>query len=429
MFEKGRCDTVSKITSNGKDSAENFDDMISLFIARAIGLSDNQDSDGDGLTDCREINGMVLPNSKIVQSDPRDPDTDKDGLTDGEEMNVGAKVYTYRECKNLLPNVLLYDVETDMDNDIFTAYYGIKSDPTKIDSDDDGYNDFRINGKNDLSDPNPFVLDIHVYAINESDRYVPITEYKADKVTVGKVYYGGNQSWFSNYNGKQGKKIQTNGCGAIAALDVFLYFALNGVIYTSDINKYFLEIDNGIIKYEEYIDWVLYWTEPEKLLSYKQYEVFGAWGSTVVRWFNRYYDTEFIENSGVIRHPKFEDFSYVYMSDYRKSVIQKNIIDMIKRNIPVMILIGPNILGDELPIYKIIDPSDTSFDTSDISIIQLSENQKTDKHWLTITEFIVDDVTNKKYIKVQSWGDVYYLDYDKWLECQDGTWWDGILFM
>ena len=141
MFEKGRCDTVSRITSNGKNSAENFDDMISLFIARAIGLSDSQDSDGDGLTDCREINGMVLPNSKIVQSDPRDPDTDKDGLSDGKEMNVGAKVYTYRKWKNLLADILIYDVETDMENDIFTAYYGIKSDPTKIDSDDDGFDD------------------------------------------------------------------------------------------------------------------------------------------------------------------------------------------------------------------------------------------------------------------------------------------------
>jgi hypothetical protein len=46
---------------------------------------DPTDTDGDGLSDWREINGVPE-----YQTDPNDPDTDNDGLNDGDEVNGGS---------------------------------------------------------------------------------------------------------------------------------------------------------------------------------------------------------------------------------------------------------------------------------------------------------------------------------------------------
>ncbi len=78
------------------------------------GLSKVVDSDGDGLTDYDENNGMRTSiGDIIIKTDPNDPDSDDDKLTDGEEMGMR-----------------------------YSDKYYLNSNPTKIDSDGDGLDDF-----------------------------------------------------------------------------------------------------------------------------------------------------------------------------------------------------------------------------------------------------------------------------------------------
>lgn len=48
-------------------------------------------------------------------------------------------------------------------------------------------------------------------------------------------------------------------------------------------------------------------------------------------------------------------------------------------------------------------------------------------HWMTITEFVVDDITGEKWMTVQNWGDKEYINFDQWIENQYGTLADGLL--
>ncbi|MFC6758044.1 hypothetical protein ACFQER_17175 [Halomicroarcula sp. GCM10025894] len=79
------------------------------------------DTDGDGLPDSIELNGIPLGNGRTVETDPLDPDTDGDGLEDGEEILVDQFV-------------------THPDND--AQYYLMNSDPTLLDSSGSGLSDY-----------------------------------------------------------------------------------------------------------------------------------------------------------------------------------------------------------------------------------------------------------------------------------------------
>jgi hypothetical protein len=123
---------------------------------------DGTDTDGDGLTDCQEEEGMHDSAGFLVfTSDPREADTDGDGLTDGEEVGEpfavpgGAKVFT------VFSDPRAEDTESDGVSDPQEADSGsrarsnetdgdglsdldeltIGTDPTIVDTDGDGYGD------------------------------------------------------------------------------------------------------------------------------------------------------------------------------------------------------------------------------------------------------------------------------------------------
>ncbi|MDO8428551.1 MAG: Ig-like domain repeat protein [Candidatus Diapherotrites archaeon] len=78
----------------------------------------NGDSDGDGLSDYEEINGMRTQFSNLfIKTDPYEEDTDGDGLTDNVEMNLGGGTNANQQ-------------------------YLTKSNPSKLDSDNDGLTDY-----------------------------------------------------------------------------------------------------------------------------------------------------------------------------------------------------------------------------------------------------------------------------------------------
>lgn len=100
-----------------------------------VGDIDTTDTDGDGLYDIYETAGMLLPNGRYVYTDPTNPDTDGDGLSDGEEMGI---------IKSFEEQDALKKMELELkgfDNKVYAEYFDYRSNPTKKDTDGDGYED------------------------------------------------------------------------------------------------------------------------------------------------------------------------------------------------------------------------------------------------------------------------------------------------
>jgi Mg-chelatase subunit ChlD len=104
-----------------------------------------KDTDGDGLTDCQETQGVMSGFHKIYTSDPAKPDTDGDGLKDGEE--AGSPVtgpYLPQVTGGLtLFNVLSDPKVKDSDGDGLDDpdEYDQATEPLRTDSDGDGLSD------------------------------------------------------------------------------------------------------------------------------------------------------------------------------------------------------------------------------------------------------------------------------------------------
>lgn len=92
---------------------------------------DGRDTDGDGLTDCEEENGMVDAAGHLTfTSDPRLEDTDGDGLTDGQEI---GESFSFDD----LPTIFGFDPSVLGDGKVYRVF----SDPRLDDTDGDGLSD------------------------------------------------------------------------------------------------------------------------------------------------------------------------------------------------------------------------------------------------------------------------------------------------
>lgn len=83
-----------------------------------VRVGNSTDSDGDGLSDRLERQGIPTGTGERIVTDPYDADTDGDGIPDGEEVNADSVATTAGG-----------------------EYYTLDSDPTAVDSDGDGLSD------------------------------------------------------------------------------------------------------------------------------------------------------------------------------------------------------------------------------------------------------------------------------------------------
>lgn len=133
-------------------TAEELLTAFSHISSESLFNFDLTDTDGDGLPDTFEKNGMRLANGKIVYTDPNKPDTDGDGLTDGEEMGIlrrsGVLIFPSLE----LPFKPLFNNNMYIGKGAYSSssalYFNNKSDPSNGDSDGDNLYD--------NEDPYPF---------------------------------------------------------------------------------------------------------------------------------------------------------------------------------------------------------------------------------------------------------------------------------
>ncbi len=378
------------------------------------------DTDHDGLSDWQEINGIMGIDGNMYYSDPTKKDTDGDGLNDRVEM---GNIYTFTVNTSGLYKVysnglLVFDeaeqnigrsrIENliniarkrfDLSEGEELVVADIISNPQKPDTDGDGYTDF-IDHHPMISDKTGYTLGInHTVLLNElisnNDEYIGVASSNETPTDNGLYSYGGDQGWFSDHlhiNGTNVYDFPDYGCGVIAATDVSLYVN-NGVSYYT-FNEYAPYVENNIC----------YVTGLQ--VPNRKYPV--VLQSDVIR---------ILESNGLEAEdsPALAILSYYTLQD---------IIDSIKNDHPVIL----REMGwiDEIKDWIDNNIHDFGFDTG-IGLYRANENDIEAEpsksmcwHYVTITGVYTNTQTGEVYLKVQSWGSSYYIDYSEFNDYNSG---------
>ena len=351
-------------------------------------------------------------------------DTDEDGMTDWEEtvnsvLSSDEDIYEYTPVSleeamksinadedNILYRYIKENDESNFESYIKMPFLFLKSDPTKIDTDDDGYFD--------KNDPRP----------NESD--IIITKLKNDYIRIDRskesgnhwdISFGGNQGWFddadSNYYNED---IKAQGCGLIAMCDTVLYLAksndkyktkltsevknLDSFISFNDYTKFVEKYDN---KYAQFVPVDLYF------LCFRIKKNFittndGRMGIIL---------SDYFSDNGIDLDASWcwtDNNIYADGHWFEKNTIDRRIKEMISNDIPAIISIGPGI-GDPLILYKKekVEPGMSA---------SYVRSATTEGHYLTVTAIIEDKVKQEKgefdsvMYEVSSWGNKYYISQE-----------------
>ena len=401
-------------------------DQIFDEIRYEVKLFDDTDNDQDGIPDMLEEDGMFALNKSIYHSDPEIANSDDDALSDSEEMGTMYSILRVDD-----ETVKINDTEYEIDNfprfnySFLESYvpnepneivfvFDVYSNPEDEDSDDDYYYD--------NYDNNPLVCDVFTYDINGCyDFYETLDDYikltcDIDNDGIPKEYYGGNQGWYSNveYNANTGNTlllINNAGCGIVATNDVRLYLAgqreLNSIEdYTAEL---FTTYESFPVYYSFFKDeqWNVISVPPSpSTVSYVL--------ATAYNYSNCLIDAEHVDYSD----------------------LEITIIDSLNRGFPVILserddlwlagnivvdlyngyakyVNGNNDLDDVLLLPKVgltmytkLSPSQNGNGLESY----VSETAVTTYHYVTITGMVKDNNSNRCWLKVQSWGKVYYID-------------------
>lgn len=149
------------------------------------------DSDGDGLPDTLERNGMMDNKGHIIFTDPNNPDSDGDGLSDGYEMGIVKHlevIYDRSPYSNYISSWPVSYGHRPEDH----IWFAMRSDPTNPDCDGDGAldgEDATINLKNE---PINYILcgkELYGVALSTSlDAYEGAFRSLGEEVVVLSIY-------------------------------------------------------------------------------------------------------------------------------------------------------------------------------------------------------------------------------------------------
>ena len=238
-------------TDTGGEFFQTYNASELLSIYEKIGITDDfdtTDTDGDGLYDAVESAGIRIQNglveNDLIYTDPTKPDTDGDGIPD--EIEIDPKIRW--KTKYYYPS----DVP---ESAIKKQYYFVmKSNPTEIDSDNDGYSD-----KDELNTYHSDPLHPDVKEALLSNPYTKInTSYDS---ALSNNNYGGYQGWFYDENDPtknslSRKELSGGGCGVIASSDTILYMQKYHELNLTSVNT-----SNSSIDYFEYENFVQSYAE------------------------------------------------------------------------------------------------------------------------------------------------------------------------
>lgn len=181
-----------------------------------------------------------------------------------------------------------------------------------------------------------------------------------------KTFYGGRQNW---WNGKH-KWLCNYGCGVVAMADLQSYI-LGKTEFEYD--EYIAYIEQMYKKYYHYMFalGVPFWKMVVGFFRYmlkNKKRVFSWWGPTL-----------------------------------SKKKLQQMIYDMLKDNKPIPAAYYVYLKFNGLMLYRYNETSK-----------KLSEAQKIRSHYFVITGIV--KINGVLHLKISSWGDVYYINFKKWLK-------------
>lgn len=149
--------------------------VMATIQQNTVSSIDMTDSDGDGLYDVYEVNGIKLQNGQIIKTDPFKADSDDDGISDFDEVGGCPIIEAFKFASSEYSCVLCKS----------------KSNPLEPDSDGDYYPD-------DIDEfPNKW---------NKSsvkDKYIDDTDSAKGKKSCGKLRCLYKWSFNSNHHGRR----------------------------------------------------------------------------------------------------------------------------------------------------------------------------------------------------------------------------------
>lgn len=338
-------------------------DAMNKLQGDTVNEVDTTDSDGDGLYDVYEVNGVRLPNNQIVYTDRDNPDTDGDGISDFDE--VGG-----------LPG----NKDIKIDGDVYTCVFGSgRSNPVIRDSDHDGIPD--------NMDDRPFCKDFVVIASLVNDNYVPI-------IKGSEHFNGGDQDWWAGEN----YIINRYGCGVIAMCDTEMYLTESKSSYSLDYGD--LKLNNlGECSYDSYKDFVNYRFDG---VYHIQNNLFAGLGLLPIKM-----------KEGIQKFYKYNMGESPYINwapTYQKNSIYGYILEMLEYDIPVVA--SYHVFSDKkekLLLYY----------GYDYNIGMLKDLDKyAQSHYFVITgivKYYTNDKRYETYLQIATYGERRYVSYDKWL--------------
>lgn len=366
-----------------------------------VGRIDPTDADGDGLYDVYETIGIKLPNGEIIKTDPTKPDTDGDGLTDLEETGIIYNVDDRYIGNNTTKRV---------------QYFILHSNPVEKDSDGDGIGD--------KEDAAPWIADyLEGHLENayfntsnfEAKKYVRVQKY--DSVDC---LNGGNQNWWQmkfKLEKKDGiedfrsimkipeYRMWKLGCGVVAMTDMELFLTQQNEGYKAPLQDIAYDKETGIISNDDYMKYAEYNRDNIYYLggNYVNKRI-GVLPGSMEAGFAYYLRTNNYPYTNVKWAPYSEMFRYA------KNQTALTIEDMIDRNIPVVFSYHTFDKNEYLRAYYNWEDSKSEGDSY----------EKITSHYMTIVgyrKYIDGSSMDYHYIlKVVSWGEVYYVNYDEYMQ-------------
>ena len=347
-----------------------------VICERPIGTN----PDEEGIT----ISALTFGEEDIELNCYSDSDIDGDGILDYLELSsfdlgtfddstgeyTPAKMSNYlllAESNNINVSAIL---SSSLGNNTTSSY---ASDVKSADKDKDD--------APDTTDSKPlYIYDIWTMSLggNEYDFYKPkedgyISVYKEENSGTVK-YYGGRQQWFD---------FSIFGCGVIATHDVLSYLN-NGKYYIYTYDDYYNETQS--FKSQLSSDFELFF------IARTEYDMpYYSWGPVPPYCICRILNDN---NSKV----QYAEYSLDGSEDNRNDALYR-IVDSLLEDCPVIVFsVGLNLQSFE---YN----NETGVWTSDTTDLNVFE-----WHYVTITGIIV--FQGELFLKVQSWGGVYYVKYD-----------------
>jgi len=145
---------IATITNGTYNYVEDASELPNVF-SRVAEEVEPKDTDGDGLPDVLEENGLPIGHTgsdlRRLPTNATDKHTDGDELTDGEEAEE------YREYP-------IDFVVNDLEHEYIVSYFELRSNPTRADSDGDGLEDHEEVSLENNSEADGWTIDV----INES---------------------------------------------------------------------------------------------------------------------------------------------------------------------------------------------------------------------------------------------------------------------